>query len=121
MEGMIPALFLKKPLIRDMFEGKTLLLCEKERRFYGVHFTPLQVFESFILSEIRDKVYDYIWVDLFAGAVKLTLRITGFTVSVIFCVVLEFPALSVTLTGKLTSLAAIVAFVVYCHAPAPVL
>ncbi len=75
MEGMIPALFLEKPLIRDMFEGKTLLLCEKERRFYGVHFTPLQVFESFILSEIRDKVYDYIWVDLFAGEGNLILPI----------------------------------------------
>ncbi|MCD6383052.1 MAG: N-6 DNA methylase [Thermoplasmata archaeon] len=47
----------------------------KKRRTYGEHLTPVEVFREFILPEIKDKIYDYIWVDLFAGEGNLILPI----------------------------------------------
>ncbi|MCD6104409.1 MAG: SAM-dependent DNA methyltransferase [Thermosipho sp. (in: Bacteria)] len=47
----------------------------KVRRLYGEHLTPIEVFKEFILPEIKNKVYDYIWVDLFAGKGNLILPI----------------------------------------------
>ena len=47
----------------------------KKRRVYGEHLTPIQVFKEFILPEIKDKLYDYIWIDLFAGKGNLILPI----------------------------------------------
>ena len=47
----------------------------ERRRTYGEHLTPIQVFQEFILPEIKDKLYDYIWVDLFAGKGNLILPI----------------------------------------------
>ena len=41
---------------------------EKEKiRYYGEHLTPTDVFLTFIFPEIENKLYDYVWVDLFAG------------------------------------------------------
>ncbi len=45
----------------------------KKRRTYGEHLTPIRIFKEFILPEIKDKLYDYIWVDLFAGKGNLIL------------------------------------------------
>jgi len=45
------------------------------RRTYGEHLTPVQIFERYILPEIRGKLSEYIWVDLFAGAGNLVLPI----------------------------------------------
>jgi len=50
-------------------------LLNKKRRTYGEHLTPIQVFKKFILPEIEDKVYQYVWVDLFAGEGNLILPI----------------------------------------------
>ncbi|GIW23730.1 MAG: hypothetical protein KatS3mg068_2737 [Candidatus Sericytochromatia bacterium] len=47
----------------------------KKRRTYGEHLTPIQIFKEFILPEIRDQLYNYIWVDLFAGKGNLILPI----------------------------------------------
>jgi len=47
----------------------------KKRRIYGEHLTPIQIFEEFILLEIKDCLYKYIWVDLFAGEGNLILPI----------------------------------------------
>lgn len=47
----------------------------KKRRIYGEHLTPIQIFEEFILPEIKDKLHLYIWVDLFAGEGNLILPI----------------------------------------------
>ncbi|MDK2886102.1 MAG: hypothetical protein PWP54_660 [Thermosipho sp. (in: thermotogales)] len=47
----------------------------KDRRIYGEHLTPVEVFNDFILPEIKNKKNDYIWVDLFAGAGNLILPI----------------------------------------------
>ena len=47
----------------------------KKRRVYGEHLTPIQVFKEFILPEIKDKLYDYIWINLFAGKGNLILPI----------------------------------------------
>ncbi|MEM5777917.1 MAG: N-6 DNA methylase [Candidatus Aenigmatarchaeota archaeon] len=46
-----------------------------KRRTYGEHFTPIQIFKKYILPEIKDDVYNYIWVDLFAGEGNLILPI----------------------------------------------
>jgi len=47
----------------------------KKRRIYGEHLTPIKIFKEFILPEIEDKIYDYIWVDFFAGSGNLILPI----------------------------------------------
>ena len=47
----------------------------KKRRTYGEYLTPIQIFKEFILPEIKDKLYDYIRVDLFAGKGNLILPI----------------------------------------------
>ncbi|UYP46687.1 hypothetical protein NEF87_002972 [Candidatus Lokiarchaeum ossiferum] len=39
----------------------------KKRRKFGQHFTTVSICEEFILPYIKDSLYDYIWVDLFAG------------------------------------------------------
>lgn len=46
-----------------------------KRRNYGEHLTPIRVFREFILPEIKDELYNYVWVDLFAGEGNLILPI----------------------------------------------
>ncbi len=50
-------------------------ILNKKRRTYGEHLTPIQIFKEFILPEIKDKLYNYIFVDLFAGKGNLVLPI----------------------------------------------
>ncbi|MGC8608498.1 MAG: N-6 DNA methylase [Thermoplasmata archaeon] len=45
------------------------------RRIFGIHFTPVEIFNEFILPQIRDHIYDYIWVDLYCGEGNLILPI----------------------------------------------
>ncbi|WP_245528142.1 transposase [Methanocaldococcus vulcanius] len=44
-------------------------------RVYGEHLTSTEIFKEFILPEIKDKLYNFIWVDLFAGKGNLILPI----------------------------------------------
>ena len=44
-----------------------------KKRVYGEHLTSIEIFKEFILPEIKDKLYSYIWVDLFAGKGNLIL------------------------------------------------
>ncbi|GIW23727.1 MAG: hypothetical protein KatS3mg068_2734 [Candidatus Sericytochromatia bacterium] len=46
-----------------------------KRRTYGEHLTPIQIFKKYILPEIQNQLYNYIWVDLFAGKGNLILPI----------------------------------------------
>ena len=46
---------------------------EKQRRKFGQHFTSADIFEQFILPKIRDRLSEYIFVDLFAGKGNLIL------------------------------------------------
>ncbi len=48
---------------------------KNKRRIYGEHLTPINVFKDYILPEIKDKLYDYRWVDLFCGEGNLILPI----------------------------------------------
>ena len=50
----------------------------RKRRTYGEHLTPIQIFKEFILPEIKDKLYNYVWVDMFAGKGNLILPILEF-------------------------------------------
>ncbi len=47
----------------------------KSRRTFGAHLTPIELFQTFILPEIREHLYEYCWVDLFAGEGNLILPI----------------------------------------------
>ncbi len=47
----------------------------KERRKFGQHFTSPEIFESYILPEIKEIIKNYVWVDLFAGSGNLILPI----------------------------------------------
>lgn len=47
----------------------------RRRRTYGEHLTLIQIFKEFILPEIKDKLYNYVWVDLFAGKGNLIVPI----------------------------------------------
>lgn len=38
-----------------------------ERRKYGVHLTPSDIFNTFIFPEIENDLNKYVWVDLYAG------------------------------------------------------
>lgn len=48
---------------------------KKNRREYGAHLTSIDIFKKFILPEIKDSLYKYLWVDLFAGEGNLILPI----------------------------------------------
>lgn len=47
----------------------------EERRDYGIHLTSVEIFNRFILPRIKNEIYDYCWVDLFAGEGNLILPI----------------------------------------------
>ncbi|MFA5381728.1 MAG: N-6 DNA methylase [Candidatus Micrarchaeia archaeon] len=46
-----------------------------KRRDLGVHLTSVNIFKKFIFPKIKNKLNDYIWVDLFAGEGNLILPI----------------------------------------------
>ncbi|MBY8982095.1 MAG: hypothetical protein KGD57_04040, partial [Candidatus Lokiarchaeota archaeon] len=49
-----------------------------ERRCFGVHLTSSQIFLEYIFPEIRDKLMDFIWIDLFCGKGNLILPILNY-------------------------------------------
>lgn len=48
---------------------------KNHRRTLGVHLTSTNIFLEYIFPEIKDKIYNYIWVDLYAGKGNLVLPI----------------------------------------------
>ncbi len=48
---------------------------KENKRYYGEHLTPVDIFHRFIYPEIKDKLYNYIWIDLYAGKGNLILPI----------------------------------------------
>ena len=44
-------------------------------RSLGEHQTPLRVFDEFITPKIVDRIYEYTWIDLFAGEGNLILPV----------------------------------------------
>ncbi len=54
---------------RDYFEDN------KHRRSLGVHLTSRDIFLKYILPEIQEKLWDYAWIDLYAGEGNLILPI----------------------------------------------
>lgn len=51
------------------------LAMNEKRRIMGEHLTPVEIFEEYIFPNIKDILYEYIWVDLFAGQGNLILPI----------------------------------------------
>lgn len=48
------------------------------RRAFGTHITSIDIFQKYIFPEIKDKLYNYLWVDLYAGEGNLILPILEF-------------------------------------------
>ncbi len=48
---------------------------EKKRREFGEHLTSVDIFREYILPEIKNCLYEYTWIDLFAGEGNLILPI----------------------------------------------
>jgi len=48
------------------------------RRTYGAHLTSTEIFHNWVYPEIKDKLFNYIWVDLYAGEGNLILPILDF-------------------------------------------
>jgi len=48
---------------------------EIKRKKYGAFETPAYIFKKYILPEIKSKLYDYIWVDMYCGSGNLILPI----------------------------------------------
>ena len=46
-----------------------------KRRKYGQHLTSLDIFYKYILPEIKSKLWEYLWIDLYAGEGNLILPI----------------------------------------------
>jgi len=44
-------------------------------KIYGQYLTPKEIFKTYILPEIKKELYNYLWVDLFAGEGNLILPI----------------------------------------------
>ena len=40
---------------------------KSDRRTFGVHYTPTEIFSQHIFPAIRDRLWDYCWADLFCG------------------------------------------------------
>ncbi|MHA1596092.1 MAG: N-6 DNA methylase, partial [Candidatus Asgardarchaeia archaeon] len=47
----------------------------EEREVYGAYYTPIRIFWDYILPEIKDVLWDHLWVDLFCGTGNLILPI----------------------------------------------
>ena len=45
------------------------------RRIYGIHFTPIEIFNEYILPQICNILYNYTWIDLYCGEGNLILPI----------------------------------------------
>ncbi len=45
------------------------------RRIYGIHFTPIEIFNDYILPQISNILYNYMWIDLYCGEGNLILPI----------------------------------------------
>lgn len=60
-------------IVRDV--GISYLVQAKKRRDFGEHLTSVEIFKRYIFPEIKNFLYDYSWVDLFAGEGNLILPI----------------------------------------------
>ena len=54
---------------------EVMSVIKNKRRTFGEHLTSKKIFYEYILPYIRDILYDYIWVDLYAGEGNLILPI----------------------------------------------
>lgn len=57
---------------------KNALSPKEIQRFYGEHFTPIELFNKYIFPWIMNILNDYIWVDFFAGEGNLILPILDY-------------------------------------------
>ncbi len=58
-----------------MGNKKQELIDTKHRRSLGVHLTSRDIFLTYIFPEIKDELWHYSWIDLYAGEGNLLLPI----------------------------------------------
>lgn len=58
-----------------MLEELDKVNVKNHRRSLGVHLTSKGIFKEYILPEIKEKLFNYLWVDLYAGEGNLILPI----------------------------------------------
>lgn len=75
-EKIRPEFNKKKGYVRD-FAGVYSITTAKQRREFGAHLTSIDIFKNFILPEIKNYLWEYTWIDLFAGEGNLILPILG--------------------------------------------
>ena len=46
-----------------------------DRRIFGIHFTPIEIFNEYMLPQVHNYIYNYKWIDLFCGEGNLILPI----------------------------------------------
>ena len=51
---------------------------QQNRRHFGQHFTSIDIFQQYIFPEIKERLWDFLWVDFFAGSGNLVLPILDF-------------------------------------------
>lgn len=49
------------------------MINDQKRKIYGAYETPVDIFWKYIYPEIKDVLWDYVWVDLFCGSGNLIL------------------------------------------------
>ena len=52
-------------------------MVQKQTKQYGVFPTPIEIFENYIFGLIKDKINDFVFMDLFCGSGNLVLPILG--------------------------------------------
>ena len=62
--------------VRDVFSP--LEIDKRKRREFGIHLTSSEIFKKYIFPEIKNFLYEYIFVDLFCGEGNLILPILEF-------------------------------------------
>ncbi|MCM8828672.1 MAG: hypothetical protein NC902_05240 [Candidatus Omnitrophica bacterium] len=68
-ERMLSEAYNKVGYVKDL-GATTYFSTEKKRREFGAHFTSVDIFKKFIFPEIKNILYKYSWIDLFAGEGK---------------------------------------------------
>ncbi|GAH81890.1 unnamed protein product [marine sediment metagenome] len=59
--------------MKSIYKIEEEIIRNKKRRRFGAHLTSIDIFKEFILPEIKEHIWEYSWIDLFAGEGNLVL------------------------------------------------
>ena len=67
-----------KRILKTMKNNAKNFENRNNRRTFGAHLTSTEIFHKWVYPEIKEKLFNYIWVDLYAGEGNLILPILDF-------------------------------------------